>query len=89
VRAVARLEPGVLARLAAIDLSADGWRIARDAVADKLHHHGRRGADTVLRLLASYLVSPAGPSVVAADVALLLAGLPSSAGSLDGRGVPG
>ncbi|MDT4891102.1 MAG: TetR/AcrR family transcriptional regulator [Pseudonocardiales bacterium] len=89
VRAVARLEPGVLARLAAIDLSADGWRIAREAVAAKLHHHGRRGADTVLRLLASYLVSPAGPSVVAADVALLLAGLPSSAGSLDGRGVPG
>jgi AcrR family transcriptional regulator len=82
VRAVARLEPELLVGLASIDLSADGWRIARDGVAAKLHRHGRRGADTVLRLLASYLVSPAGPSVIAGDVRLLVTGLPSSGGSI-------
>ncbi len=76
LRSLARIEPATLATLARIDTSAEGWRTARDAVARTLAADSRGGADTVLRWLSSYLISPAGPATVAADVQVLLAGLP-------------
>jgi len=80
VRAVlARVEPAALARLGRVDLEAAGWATARAAVADLLAAAGRGGTDTVLRWLASYLVSPAGRSSILADVGVLLAGLPELA----------
>lgn len=78
LRTLARLEPGTLATIACIDTSADGWRIAADAVAAALAADSRGGAETVVRWLASYLVSPAGPAAIAADVQIMLAGLPGA-----------
>jgi hypothetical protein len=37
---------------------------------------GRTGAEFVLRWLASFVLAPAPPAEIAADVAILLAGLP-------------
>jgi AcrR family transcriptional regulator len=76
LRALARHEPAALAGLARIDLSADAWQRARAAVETALERAGRRGGDAVLRWLASYLLSPASPSAIEADLAVLLAGLP-------------
>jgi AcrR family transcriptional regulator len=76
LRALARVEPATLAAVACIDTSADGWRIAREGIEVAVAGAGRAGAETALRWLASYVVSPAGPGVVAADLAVLLAGLP-------------
>jgi AcrR family transcriptional regulator len=86
VRALARIEPATLAAVACIDTSAEGWQIAGDGVARALAGANRGGADTVLRWLASYIVSPAGPTAVAADLAILLAGLPEAS---DAERAPG
>jgi AcrR family transcriptional regulator len=76
LRALARVEPATLAAVACMDASAEGWRIAGDGVAAVLAGAGRGGAETTLRWLASYLVSPAGPALIAADLEILLTGLP-------------
>jgi AcrR family transcriptional regulator len=73
---LADLDPAVLAAVGRIDESAEGWQHARAAVAAALAGESRDGADTVLRWLASYLLTPAGPESIARDVAVLLAGLP-------------
>jgi AcrR family transcriptional regulator len=75
-RGLARVEPATLAALGRIDASAEGWAHARAGVADVLARSGRGGVDTVLRWLASFLVSPSGRTSIAADVAVLVAGLP-------------
>jgi AcrR family transcriptional regulator len=75
--ALARLEPAVLAGLARIDPAGEAWRIARDGVDAELAAAGFGGADTVLRWLASFLLTPGNHRSVAADVAVLLAGLPA------------
>jgi AcrR family transcriptional regulator len=75
-RGLARVEPAVLAALGRIDDSAEGWRHARTAVAAALAAESRDGIDTVLRWLASFLLSEADPEAIARDVAVLLAGLP-------------
>lgn len=80
LRALRRVEPAVLARLAAHDPAARGWQLARDAVAAALVRDGRAGTDFVLRWLASFVVSPADPAGVDADVAVLVAGLPGRPG---------
>lgn len=89
LRALARLEPGTLARLARIDPAADGWRCARDAISASLGSSGRRGAPTVLRWLASHVLTPASADAIAEDVEILIAGLPVAgiAGS-PGQSVP-
>ena len=69
---------GTLAALGRIDDEAETWRVARGAVADALAAAGRTGTDTVLRWLASFLLTPAAPNRIAADVAVLLAGLPTA-----------
>lgn len=80
LRVLARLEPATLAALGCIDLRAEGWRMARAGVASVLATESRGGTDTVLRWLASYLLTPASPATVAADLAVVLAGLPAAAG---------
>jgi AcrR family transcriptional regulator len=73
---LAELDPGVLAAVGRIDEGAEGWHRARTATEAALRAESRGGADTVLRWLASYLLSPGEPEAIARDVALLLAGLP-------------
>ncbi|MDT4899290.1 MAG: TetR/AcrR family transcriptional regulator [Pseudonocardiales bacterium] len=75
-RGLARVEPATLAALGRIDTGAEGWQRARAAVAQALADASRGGTDTVLRWLASFLLSPADPATIAADVAVLIAGLP-------------
>jgi hypothetical protein len=79
LRSLARLEPGVLAELARINPSAEGWRMAEDAVAAALARDSRTGTETVLRWLASFMISPGSPADAAAGAAALLDGLPVAA----------
>ena len=78
LRALARLEPATLARVGAVDVQADGWRLAYAGVARVLAGAGRGGTDTVLRWLASFVLSPATPAAVADDLAVILSGLPDA-----------
>jgi AcrR family transcriptional regulator len=71
-------EAATLVALARLDPAAEGWQLARAAVAGHLERAGRDGLPQVLRLLGSYLVSPG--TQVEADVAALLAGLPAARG---------
>jgi AcrR family transcriptional regulator len=73
---LARGEPATVAALGRIDRRAEGWRIAATAVDELLAADGRTGGGLVLRWLASFVVSPAGPNAVAEDVAALVAALP-------------
>jgi AcrR family transcriptional regulator len=75
-RGLVRVEPAVLAALGRIDDSAAGWQHARAAVGAALAAESRDGVDTVLRWLASFLLTEAAPESIARDVAVLLAGLP-------------
>lgn len=77
--ALADVEPATLAGLSRIDAAAEGWRSARAGVEAALTSAGCRGTDTVLRWLASYLVTPAAPPAIAADLEILLAGLSAAA----------
>ena len=77
LRSLARLEPATLAALARVDASAEGWRKAREAVTAVLDRADREGADMVLRWLASHVMTPASGAAIAADVDILLTGLPA------------
>jgi AcrR family transcriptional regulator len=79
LRALARLEPATLARLAVVSADARGWQLARAGVSGALTRDGRGGTEFVLRWLASFILSPARPAAIAADLAILLAGLPDAA----------
>ncbi|MCU1659247.1 MAG: transcriptional regulator, TetR family [Pseudonocardiales bacterium] len=85
LRTLARIEPATLATIGCIDTTAEGWRIAHEALAVALAADSRGGTDTVLRWLASYVVSPATPTSVAADLAIVLAGLPDVPDRVDGE----
>jgi len=85
-RGLARVEPATLAQLGCIDASTEAWQYARAGVAAALVAAQRGGTDTVLRWLASYLLTPAGALSIAADVAVLLAGLPVLASAADPLG---
>jgi AcrR family transcriptional regulator len=78
LRTLARIEPGTLAILGCIDSSAEGWRSAHAGVAALLGAEHRRGTDTVLRWLASFLITPGSPASIAADLAVVLGGLPTA-----------
>jgi AcrR family transcriptional regulator len=78
VRTLALVEPGTLAGLARMDKARPAWQLAHSAVADLLAGSGFGGADLVLRWLASFLVNPARPEAVTADVDLVLACLPAA-----------
>ena len=65
-----------LAELARVDVRAPGWaRVAR-AVDELLRRSHRGGTPTVLRWLSSFVIAPADEIDIAADVAVLMAGLP-------------
>jgi AcrR family transcriptional regulator len=81
--ALARREPATVVRLASIDGEGQNWRRARDAVEHLLSVSNRGGTDTVLRWLASLMVAPGNESSIAADVAVLMAGLPSAQAPVD------
>lgn len=82
LRSLARTEPGTLAALGCVDTTAEGWRLARDAVSAALAADGRGGTDFVLRWLASYVITPSAASAVSADLAVVLAGLPPAAAAV-------
>jgi AcrR family transcriptional regulator len=81
LRALARREPATLTALGRVDATAAGWRQARDAVRAAVAEADRGGAGLVLRWLASHVVSPSTPDVIAADVEVLVAGLPDAPAS--------
>jgi AcrR family transcriptional regulator len=83
-RTLARAEPGTLAVLACVDVKAEGWRLARDAVDKMLVSGSRGGTETVLRWLSSYLITPATPATITADVAVLVGGLPAAGTDVGG-----
>jgi AcrR family transcriptional regulator len=76
LRTLALVEPGTLVGLARTDPGRPAWQLAREGVGELLGASGYGGADLVLRWLASFVVNPARPEAVAADLALLLASLP-------------
>lgn len=76
LRGLARVEPATLAALGRVDASAAGWHQAHDGLAVALASASRGGLDTVLRWLASFMLTPDEPATIAADVAILVAGLP-------------
>lgn len=76
LRGLARVEPATLAALGRVDASAAGWHQAHDGLAEALTSASRGGLDTVLRWLASFMLTPDEPATIAADVAILVAGLP-------------
>ena len=61
-------------RSAASTCTAEGWRRGASGRAAALAAEGLGGTELVLRWLASYLLSPASPAAIAADLAMLLAG---------------
>lgn len=77
-RVLARAEPEVLARMARIDSTADGWQYVRAEVRGRLAAADRGGTDIVLRFLSSYLTSPGDPIGIRAEATALLEGLPAA-----------
>lgn len=78
LRTLARIEPATVAALGRIDRTSVGWQRARVAIDAALAADGRAGSDFVLRWLASFLLTPARPAGIAADVAVLVAALPDA-----------
>src|SRR4051794_29762897 len=76
LRTLARVEPATVATLGRIDRTAAGWQQALAAVDAALAADSRAGGEFVLRWLASFLVTPARPAAIAADLAVLIAALP-------------
>jgi hypothetical protein len=69
-------DPTALSVLARVDVRSDGWARIAQATDRLLVRHGRRGTPTVLRWLSSFVIAPAEAADIAADVSVLLAGLP-------------
>ena len=67
-----------LAVLARVDVRSEGWARVAQATERLLARRGRRGTPTVLRWLASFVLAPADSDDIAADVSVLVAGLPPS-----------
>jgi len=77
LRSLSKLDPAITVALGLIDLTAPGWRSARDAVREQLDRAGLAGTSTILRWLSSFFLTPGDASTIAADVAILVAGLPA------------
>jgi AcrR family transcriptional regulator len=77
LRSLGELDSSALVALGRIDLSAPGWRAARDAVREQLDRAGLGGSLTVLRWLSSFFLTPGDSASIAGDVAVLVAGLPT------------
>jgi AcrR family transcriptional regulator len=81
--ALARREPATVIWLARFDSEGLNWHRVRHAVEQLLSAANRGGVDTVLRWLASLMVTPGSDASIAADVAVLMAGLPSVQAPVD------
>jgi AcrR family transcriptional regulator len=67
-----------LAVLARVDVRSAGWARVAQATEGLLRRSGRAGTPTVLRWLGSFVLAPADEADIAADVAVLIAGLPAA-----------
>ena len=76
LEALGRQDSTALAVLARVDVGSAGWARIAQATERLLAAHGRRGTPTVLRWLSSFVIAPADAFDIAADVEVLLAGLP-------------
>ncbi|MGI8667760.1 MAG: TetR/AcrR family transcriptional regulator [Jatrophihabitans sp.] len=76
LEALGEQDGGALTALARVDVRSAGWARAAQATERLLREHGRRGTPTVLRWLASLVTAPADDRDIAADVEVLVAGLP-------------
>ncbi|HTZ45843.1 MAG TPA: helix-turn-helix domain-containing protein [Jatrophihabitans sp.] len=65
-----------LSVLGRVDVRSAGWARVAQATERLLARRGRRGTPTVLRWLASFVTAPAEAADIAADVSVLVAGLP-------------
>jgi AcrR family transcriptional regulator len=65
-----------LSVLGRVDVGSAGWARVAQATDRLLASHGRRGTPTVLRWLSSFVIAPAEAADIAADVEVLIAGLP-------------
>lgn len=72
-------DSAALSALAMIDVRTPGWARVAQAVERMLASQGRRGTPTVLRWLSSFVIAPADLADIAADVEVLVAGLPPAA----------
>ncbi len=78
LEALGNHDAGALAVLARVDVRSAGWARVAQATERLLSRRGRRGTPTVLRWLASFVLAPADSDDIAADVSVLVAGLPPS-----------
>jgi len=76
LEALGNHDGGALAVLARVDVRSPGWARVAQATERLLSRRGRRGTPTVLRWLASFVLAPADTDDIAADVSVLVAGLP-------------
>ncbi|MFL6162294.1 MAG: TetR/AcrR family transcriptional regulator [Jatrophihabitantaceae bacterium] len=78
LEAIGGTDSTALSVLALVDVRSAGWARVAQATERLLARRGRRGTPTVLRWLASFVIAPADPDDIAADVSVLVAGLPPS-----------
>lgn len=78
LEALGSCDSTALSVLARVDVRSPGWARVAQATERLLASRGRRGTPTVLRWLASFVIAPAEPDDIAADVSVLVAGLPPS-----------
>jgi len=78
LEALGAQDGAALAVLARVDVRSAGWARVAQATERLLARRGRRGTPTVLRWLASFVLAPADSDDIAADVSVLVAGLPPS-----------
>jgi len=76
LEALAAEDTATLAALARVDVRSDGWIRVAEATESLLNRSGRWGTPTVLRWLSSLVIAPADERDIAADVEVLVAGLP-------------
>jgi AcrR family transcriptional regulator len=76
LEALAAEDTATLAALARVDVRSDGWIRVAEATESLLNRSGRWGTPTVLRWLSSLVIAPADERDIAADVEVLVTGLP-------------
>jgi AcrR family transcriptional regulator len=76
LEALAADDAALLAALARVDVRGPGWALVAGATENLLNRAGRHGTPTVLRWLSSFVTAPADERDIAADVDVLVAGLP-------------
>jgi AcrR family transcriptional regulator len=76
LEALGEHDTDVLAAMARVDVRSAGWNRVAAAIETVLSRSGKRGTPTVLRWLSSFVLAPADLEDIAADVAILVAGLP-------------